>query len=566
MPGIASKLLTATLADAAKSVACDLSFGVIITNRDRCEPLQACLTSLASQTLSPAWVALADLGSTPAGAQTLHNLARRFSVSYLRIEHQGAWNQALAFNTALRHMPKTTHAVQLDADMILHPDLLQLTCLAVARRGAFAVVPSYVKADAVPAGYDGTRIAFRALAAQSVGGNPLSRGGFVTLPRDWLVEYGAYDEAYIGWGFEDADLWYRIGQCLSTFCEDTGSFLLHQSHPRQIGAAGGAANPNRARYERRLAEASLAVNPGGWGRAPVAELEIRLGIKHSRVPISVPNVFRGIPLRRRERDRLRPTGMAISNPPVIQRLQRSAPHWPLPGTGTISVVLLVHEPDQAELAVTLSGLLGQTLPASEILVVDRGSQVNSARQTEAAVRQGRSARYMWCGTQGAASETRAINTALQRLGDSSATVLLGGTQWLAPEGLALFAALDRQQCCFLYGAARVVPPIARELDLLPELDWNTLASVAVVDAQVGSWWHFGNTRWLAQSGLYDDRLSDESWRNEAISRACRAQGAEIAGWPEHWIVSLACMRQEPVAAAPAGTVEAGRTGFKLAAR
>ena len=97
--------------------------------------------SLAAQTVPPAWVAIADLGSNASNAAALSQLARRHGVSYVRIEHHGPWNQALAFNTALRHMPTSTHAVQLDADMILHPDLLRLAQHALSRCDALAAVP-----------------------------------------------------------------------------------------------------------------------------------------------------------------------------------------------------------------------------------------------------------------------------------------------------------------------------------------------------------------------------------------------------------------------------------------
>src|ERR1022692_4562241 len=58
------------------------SFGVIITN-----PHRAVLTALAE----------------------------RFGVSYLRIDHDGAWNKSLAFNTAFRQalssLPAVSHVI-----------------------------------------------------------------------------------------------------------------------------------------------------------------------------------------------------------------------------------------------------------------------------------------------------------------------------------------------------------------------------------------------------------------------------------------------------------------------
>src|SRR6266513_5559081 len=106
----------------------DPSFGVIITNRDRTNPLDACLGSLSVQETPPAWVVLADLGSQPPYRAALTALADRYLVSYLRIGYRGQWNKSLAFNTAFRwaldHLPAVTHVIQLDADAILHPRLL----------------------------------------------------------------------------------------------------------------------------------------------------------------------------------------------------------------------------------------------------------------------------------------------------------------------------------------------------------------------------------------------------------------------------------------------------------
>jgi GT2 family glycosyltransferase len=76
--------------------------GVIITNRDRSDPLDACLASLSAQTEPPDWVVLSDLSSSERHRVALTALAASYQISYLRIEHQGEWNKSLAFNTALR--------------------------------------------------------------------------------------------------------------------------------------------------------------------------------------------------------------------------------------------------------------------------------------------------------------------------------------------------------------------------------------------------------------------------------------------------------------------------------
>lgn len=466
--------------------------------------------------MMPAWVAIADLGSTAGNAAALAGLARRYGVSYLRISHTGVWNQALAFNTALRAMPPTTHAIQLDADMILHPALLHLMRDALMRCDALAAVPSYIAASSVPAFYDGTLHAFRALASTAVGGHPYSRGGFVAVSRDWLFEHRGYDEAYQDWGFEDADLWCRIGATASHYSEGTGSFLLHQSHPRQL-AATDAANPNKARYAHRLRNPATIVNSAGWGAAPVVAADIRHGIAVG----AARGEFRpsDAPVRRREAGRLRPASGAV--PPRPSHGARRARR------ARVGVVLLVDEPDVGELALAQQGIDEQRMkPVATVITRSAGSH-----------------------------PAQALGGALQRLAPQCEAVLvLGGSQWLGPDGLAeLEAASDGG--AFLHGEPHAMPPIARDLDLTATLGWAGWASVACLDARIGRWWHFGAADWMIRQGLYDRRLDRDSWVREAVRRARRAGDAPVLAWPEGRVVSLAATRQQETMPPP-GSAEA----------
>ena len=532
-----------------------IRFGVIITNRDRPEPLRACLTSLSAQTSPPAWVVLADLGSAPTGARTLANLAVDFGVSLLRIEYEGAWNQALAFNTALRHMPPVTHAIQLDADMIMHPALLEIAGRALARCAALAVVPSYIEASAMPDRYDGTLTAFRRLAATGTGGHPFSRGGCTVLPRNWLIENRGYDEAYVGWGFEDADIWHRIRCSHHVYCDDSGSLLLHQSHPRQPDATNGSAGSNRARYRRRLTENTNLVNPDGWGLAPVGRIEVRPAIRPAGHPIGDNLMLPDVPVRRRERDRLRPAPPDRDDRDVSSFRAAAGPE--VAQSGGITVALVVHEPNACELVVAIRSLMNQTEPPASILLVDRGSTAESARRTSALLSAYPSACYLRCGAHPPTAEPRAINTALRSLHQRvGATLLLGGPQFLAPGALGALGAAARRGPCFLHGSPHGLPSIVSELDLLDQLPWWVFCSIAALDDRVRGWWQFADAHWLMRHGLYDERLGDFGWIEEALRRARRAQDAEVLAWPSRSIVSLTCTPQEVRRAPPPGSVEA----------
>jgi len=256
------------------------SFGVIITNRDRTEPLDACLHSLAAQQRPPAWVMLADLGSQPAHRSAMVRLADRYQVSYLRIEHPGPWNKPLAFNTAfrrsLRSLSLVTHVIQLDADVICHPRLLAATEAELRAVSAFCCAPRMAPRTLElwprpgdPAGYE------RMLAQCGPLTSARAVGMFMVLPSGWVIAQHGFDEAYTGWGHEDTEMWWRARKSLPHRKDITGSLVIHQWHPRQPGA--GEKGPNWPLLVDRMANSDRAVNPSGWGRGRVTDARLRLG-------------------------------------------------------------------------------------------------------------------------------------------------------------------------------------------------------------------------------------------------------------------------------------------------
>jgi len=258
------------------------SFGVIITNRDRTAPLDACLGSLAAQDTPPAWILLSDLGSTPAHRSALVALADRYQVSYLRIEHDSVWNKCLAFNTAfklaLRSLPAVSHVIQLDADMILHPHLLTTTATELRTVSAFCCAPRIAPPDLDLWAVPGDLAEYERMLAQCP---PLSMfdmravGVFMVLPANWLLAQRGFDEAYTGWGHEDSDMWWRVRACLPFHRDVEGTMLIHQWHHREVGS--GRQGQNWPFYVRRLADSEYAPNPSGWGDGQISESVLRVG-------------------------------------------------------------------------------------------------------------------------------------------------------------------------------------------------------------------------------------------------------------------------------------------------
>ena len=174
-----------------------MKLGIVITNRNRPEPLSACLTSLAAQTVHTHWVCISDLGSSKIEARKLRGLAEEFAVSYLRIEHH-EWNKGLAFNTTLKHMSPCSHVMQLDADMLLHPGLLATLQNDLRTNDCVVHVPRDIDPRQVGRlRYDGGVGGFTRLLGKSAPRGPYCVGGCATFPHQWLMDTGGIDEAFV---------------------------------------------------------------------------------------------------------------------------------------------------------------------------------------------------------------------------------------------------------------------------------------------------------------------------------------------------------------------------------
>lgn len=261
------------------------SFGVIITNRNRPEPLLACLDSLAVQELPPAWVVISDLSSSQPHQAALIRLAHRYGASYLRIDHDDVWNKSLTFNTAfrmaLRSLPPVTHVIQLDADMILHPRLLGEAAAALRASpaslssSAFYCAPRMAPPDLEPWGIPGDPAGYERMLAQCGPVKPMAVGVFMVLPCDWLADQHGFDEGFTGWGHEDTELWFRVENSLAHSKDVSGTLLIHQWHERQAGA--GDVDANWPGLLNRMANRDHVANPAGWGSSRVAQSVLRAG-------------------------------------------------------------------------------------------------------------------------------------------------------------------------------------------------------------------------------------------------------------------------------------------------
>jgi hypothetical protein len=523
----------------------DARFGIVITNRDRPRPLRNCLLSLAAQRRIPHWIVIADLGSGPDTSIRLQSLADEFQVSYLRIDSFGPWKQALAFNTALRRMPEASHVVQLDADMVLHPYLLEFSERVLRTRDALSCVTSYAPPDASWDSYDGSWAAYQELLCRSKAGIPAALGGYMVLPREWLLKNRGFDEAYVGWGFEDGDLWWRAQRGLNTYCEASGSLLIHQAHVRQPGASAADGNPNWEIHRRRKEGADYAVNPHSFGDAPVSKALIRLGVR----PLS-PDAWtahaaypwkRRAPLRRLRNGRLKPHyGPAdparCSLASELESLRQSGSYA---SPFRVSVLMTLHNHEVHLIRAAAASVFAQTVPAQEIVLSDQGSANSYSRSYHAFAQEAGRVKYVWSGSSRDWSRARAINEGLRVTSATSTHVLItDGELCFHPHLLEICRLSQGCGPCFVHGHSHWVPSIAGDFQLIEGLPWEAWGSVTYLDNVETDPWHFAPRSWCLQAGLYDERRGGTEVASEAVARARRDGSIRVLRLPPDWPVSF----------------------------
>jgi glycosyltransferase involved in cell wall biosynthesis len=518
-----------------------INLGIVITNRDRAKPLRNCLVSLAVQPIQPRWVVIADLGSKPQTADQLHEIADEFAISYLHIAYFGPWNRSLAFNTALRNMPEVSHVVQLDADMILHPFLLPITVRALEQRDAFSCVTSYLPLDRVLEPYDGSCRAFRRILSVSCAGHKMARGGYMVFPREWLLRTRGFDEAYLGWGFEDGDMWWRAESELSTYCESTGSLIVHQDHPRQPRASV-AEGPNWERFQKRVADRGLTVNPDSFGDAPVDCAFIRQGIRPI-TPVSTADAVRpwvsGIRVRHMQQERLSPALEPLPFGTADSALQTAIDREALTGVMPfrVSVVMPLRNHTAQPVRLSIVSLLAQLVPPIEIILSDQGSTRECCRCYRGLADEYSNVRYLCCDDLGEWNRARATNFALRHCsGDSTHVLIAESGLCFPPDAISCLRALQVDGPCFVYGHSHTTPPIARDLDILDAAPWPAWRAIAYLEDSEGDLWHFAPRCWLLRAGLYDERKPGRDSVSEAVVRAARDPKIRVSRVPQDCVL------------------------------
>ena len=163
--------------------------------------LAYCLRSLQVQTV-PFEFLVADYGSIDPYGEQVKSLTNKYGAKYIRGEGT-IWSRSRALNLGITNATKF-RTLFVDSDCVVPPEYVAQHMAAGTSNKIFTYSPVY-DTDADVVRTTDTTI----LAKHSVGIRP---EGFshMGVPTAWLKKHNGFNEAYVGWGGEDNDLWLRL--------------------------------------------------------------------------------------------------------------------------------------------------------------------------------------------------------------------------------------------------------------------------------------------------------------------------------------------------------------------
>jgi len=189
-----------------------MDISVVIGTRNQWPTLERVLASFATQTLPPATfeVVVVDSESTDGTGSACAAGQWPFALRYVRRRDTG---KAAARNEAIR-LAGAALLFLTDGDVLAHPDLLASHLAAQRRRPGAAIVGRQIVIDALDEMRAGGRAALPRgrRQGQRLRWNELVTGN-LSIPRQVLLDAGLFDEDFVGYGYEDYELGYRIAGC-----------------------------------------------------------------------------------------------------------------------------------------------------------------------------------------------------------------------------------------------------------------------------------------------------------------------------------------------------------------
>jgi glycosyltransferase involved in cell wall biosynthesis len=255
---------------------------VVIGVRNRADyRIANALRSIREQTYAAELVRVlvVDYGSEPSSQAAIMNLCGQHDAEYLPVDEAPVWSRARCLNIGIRRA-STTFLMTSDADV-----MFSRRYLADAIRTLEASPLSVLASSMLDLPQESVEVMKN--AARPGGQLTLSRWKGWCSPRFGApIHYGialtwtaffhlirGYDEYYELWGSEDNDLMRRFRYLgLRPRALDSGSFYLHQWHPKFEGVPGGENAPaigrNLTHYRWNH---SIVRNDRDWGTAQPRE-------------------------------------------------------------------------------------------------------------------------------------------------------------------------------------------------------------------------------------------------------------------------------------------------------
>ena len=279
----------------AKIDAADLSI-VIPFRHDRPERLQNLTAVLhhLTATLAGVEIIVIEDGAQIDGA----TLCAALGLRHVAQPNPGAFHRTAILNHGIERLATRRFAASYDTDALIYPAAWQ-QALNLLRAGQTVVFPYGGRFCDVRGAFRARLLAHpdlalipaaTAQAAPPKGSgdlvciNPNSVGGVVLFDRVTYAACGGYHEAFVAWGFEDAEIVARMTKLGQPFCRVADFPLIHLSHPRGRGRRAaawyGAARRNHALYRAMLrlsaADLTALIAEGGLRGAAVSPKPGRL--------------------------------------------------------------------------------------------------------------------------------------------------------------------------------------------------------------------------------------------------------------------------------------------------
>lgn len=212
--------------------------------------LRLCLESVAGQRVMPDEILIADDGSGPETREVVNAFASRVPVPVRHIWHEDNGFRLGAIRNKAIAAADSDYIVQIDGDIILHPDFIS-DHIRFARRGSFVTgsrkllderqTVELLAGKNFGALFRKSPLRFYplTLALQGMRSNDGTyvRGCHMAFWRSDLLAVNGYNEKIKGWGREDSELsWRLINYGLKKRFLKFGALEFHLYHPENSRA------------------------------------------------------------------------------------------------------------------------------------------------------------------------------------------------------------------------------------------------------------------------------------------------------------------------------------------